>query len=199
MIRSFIKHIVMKRLMTIFGWLIVLATLPSIVSAQVSKVTIQASGLTCSMCSNAIRKSLKSLDFVKGVEANIKNSTFEMSFVEGKGVDYDKIRIAVEDAGFFVARFQAVVKFNKVEAAHDSHLVVDGRNYHFVNIKKQVLDGEQTVRLIDKGFVSGKEFKKNKGLTKMGCYQTGMLDECCTAKGVSPNPSGTTRIFHVTI
>src|SRR5436305_14629046 len=49
-------------------------------SAQVKKVSIQASGLTCSMCSKAIYKALRSVDFVEKVDADIKNSTFEISF-----------------------------------------------------------------------------------------------------------------------
>jgi copper chaperone CopZ len=49
-------------------------------NAQINKVSIQASGLTCSMCSNAINKALKSIDYVDHVIANIKNSTFEIYF-----------------------------------------------------------------------------------------------------------------------
>ena len=33
--------------------------------AQVSKVSLQASGLTCSMCSNSINKSIQSLDYIE--------------------------------------------------------------------------------------------------------------------------------------
>ncbi|MFM2326393.1 MAG: hypothetical protein RIR31_595, partial [Bacteroidota bacterium] len=58
---------------------LILAVLFSLaVKAQITKVSLQASGLTCSMCSNAINKSLKSLDFVDRVDANIKNSTFDI-------------------------------------------------------------------------------------------------------------------------
>ena len=52
---------------------IIAILLSSVIQAQqVTKVSIQASGLTCSMCSNAINKSLRSLDFVDKVDANIK-------------------------------------------------------------------------------------------------------------------------------
>jgi len=176
-------------------WILICLALPLMASAQVSKVTLQASGLTCSMCTNAIHKSLKSLDFVKDVQANIKNSTFEVSFNNGDAVDFDKIKAAVEDAGFFVAKFYAVVTFSKAQAANDSHITAGGRTYHFMNVKRHTLEGEQTVRLLDKGFVSSKEYKKNKGLTQMECYQTGVAGACCTKDGLT---SGT-RIFHVTI
>ena len=47
--------------------------------AQVNKVTLQASGLTCSMCSNAINKALRSLDFVADVDADFKTYSFEIA------------------------------------------------------------------------------------------------------------------------
>ncbi|MEP6676446.1 MAG: heavy-metal-associated domain-containing protein, partial [Ferruginibacter sp.] len=141
--------------------LIILAFVLSsmIVNAQVTKVSLQASGLTCSMCSNAINKALKSLDFTDHVDANIKTSTFEIFFKPGADVDFDKIKKKVEDAGFFVANFYATIHFNEAEAQNDQHLVANNRTFHFLNIKDQLLNGDKTIRFLDKGFVSSKEFK----------------------------------------
>ena len=164
-------------------------------NAQVKKVSLQASGLTCSMCSNAINKALKSLDFVDHVDANIKNSTFEITFKPNQSVDFDQIKRKVEGAGFFVADFVALVHFNHAQAMNDQHLVADGRTFHFLNIHDQVLDGDKSVRLLDKGFVSNKEFKKNNAFTKMDCYKTGTALDCCKKDGLAVG----SRIFHVTI
>lgn len=153
--------------------------------AQVKSVTIQASGLTCSMCSNAIFKALKSLDFVEKVDANIKNSSFAVAFKPNTDVDFDKLKAKVEGAGFFVASFTAVLAFDKLAIENDSHIAVGKQTFHFLKIKEKVLSGEKMIRLIDKGFVSAKEFKKNSCFTKMACYNSG------TANGK--------RIFHVTI
>ena len=65
-------------------------------TAQIKKVSLQASGLTCSMCSNSIFKALKTLDFVDNVEANIKTSTFAITFKQGAKVDMDKLKKKVE-------------------------------------------------------------------------------------------------------
>ncbi len=155
------------------------------VNAQVTKVSIQASGLTCSMCSNAINKALQSLAAVEKVTANIKNSSFDVTFKKDAAVDFDKLKKKVEDAGFFVARFTAAVQFDNVAVKNDEHTAVAGNTFHFLNVKTQTLNGEYTIRLLDKGFVPAKEYKKNTNLTKMACYKTG--DE------------NGTRIFHVTI
>ena len=52
----------MKKILIAFALLFFIKT-----EAQVTKVSLQASGLTCSMCSNAINKALKSLDIVENV------------------------------------------------------------------------------------------------------------------------------------
>ncbi|MGO8056378.1 heavy-metal-associated domain-containing protein, partial [Rhizobium leguminosarum] len=74
--------------------------------AQVTKVSLQASGLTCSMCSNSIHKALKTLDFVDKVDADIKTYTFEISFKTNSKVDFNLIKKKVEGAGFTVSGFK---------------------------------------------------------------------------------------------
>jgi copper chaperone CopZ len=129
-------------------------------TAQVTKVSIQASGLTCSMCSNSINKSLKSIDFVENVKPNIKTSTFEVTFKQGAKVDFDQLKKKVEDAGFTVANFVAAVNFNNVEVKNNQPVKVGDKTFYIINAKDQALDGNTQVKIVDKGFVSGKEFKK---------------------------------------
>ena len=129
--------------------------------AQVTKVYLQASGLTCSMCSNAINKALKTLDFVDKVDANISNYTFEISFKEGSLVNFDKIRRKVEDAGFSVSSFIASIYFDNVPVTTNKAVVMGHYSLIFVNDVKQSPKGLTKVRLLDKGFVTSKEYKSN--------------------------------------
>ena len=133
----------------------------SVNAQQVTKVSMQASGLTCSMCSNAINKSVKTLPFVEKVVSNIQTSTFEISFKPGSKVDFDGLKKKVEDAGFFVSRFVASVNFNNTAIKADQPVVIGDKTFQFVNTKEAVLHGTKPVRILNKGFVSGKEFKKN--------------------------------------
>lgn len=165
-------------------------------NAQVKKVTIQASGLTCSMCSNSINKSLKSISYVDKVMANIKTSSFEVFFKPNAMLNFDQLKKKVEDAGFFVAKFTAVVNFEKQKVENDDHINVQNATYHFLNVKDQEIVGDKTIQLLDKGYVSAKEFKKNAVYTKMDCYKTGLAGTCCKSiKAVSAS----SRIFHVTL
>lgn len=165
------------------------------VFAQISTVNLQASGLTCSMCSNSINKALKSIDYVADVKANIKNSTFEISFKPNAKVDFDQLKKKVEDAGFHVAKLTVNIRFDNLQVEDDAHVKVDGMIFHFLNIKNQILNGEKAIQVIDKGFVSAKEFKQHEAFTKMDCYKTGVAGSGCSVHGIS---SGS-RIFHVTI
>lgn len=165
-------------------------------NAQVKKVTIQASGLTCSMCSNSINKSLKSIPYIDKVTPNIKTSSFDISFKPNAVVNFDQLKKKVEDAGFFVAKFTAVVNFEKQKVENDDHVVVHNTAYHFLNVKGQEVAGDKTIQLLDKGYVSAKEFKKNSSFTKMECYKTGVAGNCCKHK---KNISPTARIFHITL
>jgi copper chaperone CopZ len=184
------KNVNMKK-----TFIVAFTFLSVVVNAQIKKITLQASGLTCSMCSNAINKSLKTLDFVDGVEANIKNSSFTLNIKLNTEASFDAIKNKVEDAGFFVATLFAIVSFNNATVENDAHVKVGKDVYHFLNIKNQELQGDYKITLLDKGFVTAKVFKKNIKLTSMNCYTTGKASSCCAKDGVVEGQ----RIYHVTI
>lgn len=163
--------------------------------AQFKSAGLQAAGLTCAMCTKAINKSLEKLAFIQSVDVDIKSSTFLISFREGQNVDIDGLKKAVEDAGFSVAKLTLNGKFDPVSVQNDSHVQIGGRTFHFLNIQPQQLQGDRSLVLVDKDFVSAKEFKKVSATTKMNCVQTGKAGSCCTKEGIGDQ----TRIYHVTI
>ena len=65
----------MKSLKKIMIAAILLLSIPS-AFAQLSRVDIVATGLTCSMCSNAINKQLKTLTDVEKVDIDLNTNTF---------------------------------------------------------------------------------------------------------------------------
>ena len=146
----------MKNILLLIAISISIAT-----KAQVTRVYLQASGLTCSMCSNAINKSLKTLDFVDKIDADVKNYTFELTFKPNSSVDFDKIKRKVEDAGFSVSSFFASVYFDSIQVKDNQPIKVGTNTLLFVNQKDQALHGEKKIRLLDKGFISSKEYKDN--------------------------------------
>ncbi|MBL7709230.1 MAG: heavy-metal-associated domain-containing protein [Chitinophagaceae bacterium] len=140
---------------------IIAIAISMITTAQVNSVSLQASGLTCSMCSNAINKALRTLDFVLDVDADIKTYTFKISFKPNSVIDFDKIRKKVVDAGFTVYAFIADIYFNNVQVRKELPVIVQDKKLLFINAGDQVLSGNKQVKILDKGFVSPKEYKKN--------------------------------------
>ncbi len=130
-------------------------------SAQVTKVSLQASGLTCSMCSNSINKALKTLDFVDKIDTDIKTYTFEISFKGNSNVDFDKIKKKVENAGFTVSAFVAAIYFDNVHVKDGEPVTIGDKTFHFLNGKDELLNGIKQVKILDKGFVPSKEYKGN--------------------------------------
>lgn len=137
-------------------------TISYVAKAQILKVNLAASGLTCSMCSNSINKALKSLDFVENIEADIKSYTFIISFKEDSKVDFDKIKNKVEGAGFSVSKFIAYVCFDNLELKEKQILTIDNQIFHFINTKEQILNGIKAIKILNSGFLAPKEFKKLK-------------------------------------
>jgi len=151
-----IKKSKMKNIFLLIAISISMAT-----KAQVIKVSLQASGLTCSMCSNAINKALKSLDFVDKVDPDIKNYTFEISFKEAGQIDFNKIRRKVEDAGFSVSGFVATICFDNVYINANQPIKIGNNTLLFAEVRDLSLNGVKQVRVLDQGFVASKEYKRN--------------------------------------
>ncbi|HLK27583.1 MAG TPA: heavy-metal-associated domain-containing protein [Puia sp.] len=168
-----------------------------IANAQLQKAEFQASGLTCSMCSNAINKALKTVPFIETVNTDLNKNVFEVIFKKNVPVDFDAIRKKVEDAGFSIAKLWVIADLHNQKINNDEHVSIDGLNFHFMNVKSQTLNGSQRFQLIDKNYVSAKEFKKCSAYTTMPCYQTGTMSNCCKSKDGAV-ASGN-RIYHVTI
>lgn len=173
-------------LLICFGWS---------ASAQISKVSLQASGLTCSLCSKAVKTALEGVSFVDKVQVDIKNQQYNLSFNEGVNVDFDVLNQAVQDAGFSVAVLKITAVVNNATLAKDEHISIGGQTFHFLNATEQTLNGTVTFSLVDKGFVTAKQFKKYAAMTKMSCVQTGRMAKCCA----SDDASAGSRIYHVVI
>lgn len=164
-------------------------------SAQYKKAAVQAAGLTCAMCSNATFKALKTLPFVDKIDTDLNNTTFVLHFKPNAAVNLDQIRNKVEGAGFSVAKLTVTANFDKVKVENDTHIAFAGQTLHFLDVKPQVLQGEKDITLVDKDFVSAKTYKKYSAQTKMACYATGTMADCC-----KPGSSAIgKRVYHVTI
>jgi copper chaperone CopZ len=117
-------------------------------NAQIVKAEIIATGLTCSMCSNAINKQLKSLEEVASVDTDLNTNTFTVIMKPNTNVSPKIFKENVEKAGFFIGSLVLSVDSKSLE------------NYINVEKTEKLIASEIQIQILDKGFVTDKEFKK---------------------------------------
>lgn len=155
--------------------LLVAITIATLAKAQITKVSLQASGLTCSMCSNSITKALKTLDFIEKIDANLKTYTYEITFKKDSRIDFDRIRQKVENAGFSISGFTAFINFNKLQLSGDSSIRIGEQTLIITSTKEQFLDGTKQVTILEKGFIPAKMAKSSPFLNySPGIYHVSM-------------------------
>ena len=118
-------------------------------NAQIVKAEIRATGLTCSMCSNAINKQLKSMPEVVNVETDLNTNTFTVTLKEGNNLSPKVFKEKVEKAGFFIGSLVVTAKSETI--AKNTYILVNDKKSNGSEVQFQV---------VDKGYVTEKEFKK---------------------------------------
>lgn len=118
-------------------------------NAQIVKAEIRATGLTCSMCSNAINKQLKSMPEVADVATDLNTNTFTVSLKEGNDLNPKVFKEKVEKAGFFIGSLVVTAKSDTI--TKNSYILVNDKKNNASEVQFQV---------VDKGYVTEKEFKK---------------------------------------
>ena len=118
-------------------------------NAQIVKAEIRATGLTCSMCSNAINKQLKTVPEVVNVEIDLNSNTFTVTLKEGNELSPKVFKEKVEKAGFFIGSLVVTAKSNTI--TQSSYIMVNDKKNNASEIHFQV---------VDKGYVTEKEIKR---------------------------------------
>lgn len=162
--------------------LILIACLVLITSAksysQISKAEIMATGLTCSMCSNAINKQLKATVGVDSVSTDLNTNTFTVYFKKESKIMPKVLKAGVEKAGFFIGSLVITVPTESLKMAEDKTILLNGSTFVLLDEKLKNSNGETKVRVYDKGYVTQKEHKKLfKTLSKTASYSADNEDD----------------------
>lgn len=156
---------------------------------QITSVEMQVTGLTCSMCSQATEKSLRTLKYISAVQPDLNKNTFKLSFQKGADVSFDQLKKKVKDAGFSVGNLSATLQLSQAKVDEQGQMVIDGQVYRFANLKNKVLNGAVKVNIIDKNFISNASFKQKAAQFKNDSY----------ASGIGEVNGKKTRIYHLSI
>ncbi len=129
--------------------------------AQISKAEIVATGLTCSMCSNAINKQLKKLPEVENVAIDLNTNTFTVSLKKNSTITPRILKESVQKAGFFVGSMIVTINFDNQKIDENSKIKKDNLNLIFIDTNQKILNGLTKFKVLDKGYLVMKDFKKN--------------------------------------
>ena len=149
----------MKKLLTIA----LLLCITTIANSQIIRAELTATGLTCSMCSKATYN--QSIPEVEKVEPDLNNTTFIIHFKNNTPVTVSNLKKKVEDAGFAVGELIVLFKLDNQVAENNTSFVLDNNTYTFMDTKPSTLNGEVKLKILDKGFVVDKEYKKLSNMT----------------------------------
>lgn len=166
-----------------------LFTINKVSAQQISAVEMQVNGLTCSMCSQATEKSLRTLNYVNSVNPDLNKNLFVIGFKKEGNVNFDQLQKKVKDAGFSVGTFAATINFNQARVDENGQLIIGNTVYRFANLKNKTLNGAVKVNVIDKNFISNATFKQKSAQLKFDSY----------ASGTGMVNGKKTRIYHLSI
>lgn len=128
--------------------------------SQISKAEIIATGLTCSMCSNAINKQLKATVGVDSVSTDLNTNTFTVYFKKESKIMPRVLKEGVEKAGFFIGSLVITIPTENLKIEGDKTISLNGSTFVLLNEELTNSTGETKVRIFDKGYVTQKEHKK---------------------------------------
>ena len=130
------------------------------VNAQIIKAEIKATGLTCSMCSNAINKQLKTINQVVNVETDLNTNTFTVTVSKDNNLTPNIFKEKVEKAGFFIGSL--IIKVPTIVTRSNAYIFVENESSNADEVQ---------IKILDKGYVTNKEYKKLlKSLKKIETY-----------------------------
>lgn len=74
-----------------------------------NSISFKVDGLTCSMCSFSVKKSLEKVYFIEKVEPNIETVSYKVEFKKNHYIDFYAIENAVLDAGFDLNKESVII------------------------------------------------------------------------------------------
>lgn len=127
---------------------------------QISKASIVATGLTCSMCSNAINKQLYNLPEVDSILTDLNTNTFVVYLKKGNQLKPKALKESVEKAGFFIGSLVLLVPSDNLKTDINNTVILNGSAFILLNGVPLNSDEETKLKILDEGYVTKKEYKK---------------------------------------
>lgn len=128
--------------------------------AGIRSVKVGINGLTCSMCSRTVEKSMLRLPFVERVEMSLEATEAKIFIKPQASVSMKEIARSVKDAGFSVRSVEADLDFSDLRLADDGSFFCQGQQFNWLGKRNLPADGKVNLKLIDPGYIPPNEKSK---------------------------------------
>lgn len=130
-------------------------------SAQFKTASMEIDGLTCSMCSYGVQKSIQKLSFIKSVNVDLNTNIATIEFRADLPVSIKELIKSVSNAGYSVRSLKSNFFFQK--PLTDDYLIYDNSTFIFLNPQNdQNLRGLKEIKFVEKSFSEPGVYKKYK-------------------------------------
>lgn len=128
--------------------------------ADLLSIKIGINGLTCSMCSRTVEKSLLQLPFIDRVEMNLATTEARVLVKENFVISIKEIARSVKDAGFSVRSVRMEIDLKDVQISEDGVFYTHGLQFKWLGKITLTTSGPVFLLLIDQLYLPPKERAK---------------------------------------
>jgi len=127
---------------------------------EMISIKIGINGLTCSMCSRTVEKSLLQLPFIDRVEMNIATTEARILVKENFVISIKDIARSVKDAGFSVRSIRMEMDFKDLRLSEDGTFNSHGLQFKWLGKISSATPGYINLLVIDPPYLPSKERAK---------------------------------------
>lgn len=120
-------------------------------NAQIKRIEIKATGLTCSLCSNAIYKQLNTISEIDSICIDLNSTTFQITLKDNTNLNPEIFREKIEKAGFFIGYMEIISTLK----------LLDNPSYQLIDSLPNTEVKFMRFQILNKGYTSKKEYTQN--------------------------------------
>lgn len=136
--------------------------------AQLLSASVEIDGLTCSMCSYGVQKSIEDLRFVEGVSVDLNENIALVQFKKDVTVSILDLSQSIRAAGFSVRRLIVSFMLKTTLSKERPHFILDNASCFLVGVMEDIPPGVVNLQVIDRDFSDRELYNRFKDLVAQG-------------------------------
>lgn len=120
-------------------------------------IDVGVNGLTCSLCTRSVDRSISRLEFVDSVTMSLENTEGRIYVKDVGAIDLKRISKAITDSGFSVRFVRLQLDVNDIRIDTGGFFSFKGQRFQWLEFKNSALKSEVTLTVIDDGFLPKRE------------------------------------------